>query len=517
LKLYGGALSTGPPRKEYNSALSFLARRAGLKAAFLCLAFPVLLVAGVKTLPLASEFFDVDYDAVLVPGLELRYRVAPLSDREFTHMPMGSLAHAVFYDGITPEGLARSRWLLSAAALLLALALGGLTGSPARAVLAAVLWLGLTAVWPARPERAAWFLFMDDTFLALFNLMSWAVACVLVWRADRPSWGRSLLLGAALGATLLYRSTFVFFAPFLLLGEWLLAGRAGRPRWRPALSLCALPLFFLLPWTFMNASLYHRLIPLENGEPVAIIAGGALGDIEAYDPKTSESLGSLHADLGSTSGALAWAVGEIARHPFRYAWSYLKRVRFVFLCHPALFVLALLGAWRHRADPRMRALALFCLYHVVSHCCMAVLPGYFQVLWPVLAVLGASFLLSPSWDLPEKWAGRLSAAVMGAAVATVLAAALATGAAVTAYGLAAREGWAGDSRRLDRAIAGRPESAGLRYIRGRRLWAAGELAAAEPDLAAAVAGRGHSPGRWLAELERLRQDRRVSAASRRTR
>jgi 4-amino-4-deoxy-L-arabinose transferase-like glycosyltransferase len=74
-----------------------------------------------------------------------------------------------------------------------------------------------------------------------------------------------MLSGIVLGMAILTRSTFAVFVPCVCLA-WLYGARR---EWRKSVPLCVIFLFgsaaTVLPWTYRNYRVYHRVIPVSSG------------------------------------------------------------------------------------------------------------------------------------------------------------------------------------------------------------------------------------------------------------
>jgi 4-amino-4-deoxy-L-arabinose transferase-like glycosyltransferase len=86
--------------------------------------------------------------------------------------------------------------------------------------------------------------------------------------AERPTRGRSFLLGLVVALAALTRAEGVWFIPVLLIP---LAWKAGRDRVRLAVIAVLGALVLLVPWTVRNYAAFHRLVPIANSG--AVIAG----------------------------------------------------------------------------------------------------------------------------------------------------------------------------------------------------------------------------------------------------
>ena len=321
-------------------------------------------------------------------------------------------------------------------------------------------------------------------------------AVVMLWRARRPSVRRSFVLGLALGAALLFRSSLVFFPPVLAFYEWSFRYRRSlRLYWRHLICLCVVPALFLIPWLHMNWVAHRRFVPLEYGEANCNIVTGAMGLVQTIE---RDAIGSEWEPLMENrrfdgpwnAGAFSWALRQISLHPFRYAAAYLSRLVCVFSYNPILLLMALGGLWIHRRRDEFRQLGLLMFYFIGIHCFMSVTATYFLPLWPLAAILAGAlvdrFLPRPQFSIAPRMY-RFSRNFAGACLAGVLALCLTTEAIVSSYA----RGVASDPRTpesvLDEEIQRHPQDAWLLFERGRRRLKRGEVPAAAADFSGSLA------------------------------
>lgn len=306
-----------------------------------------------------------DAGEILLHGLES-------SEGEVSsNMPLSSVGAALLYNRGDFRGRRARRVVPAALTVLLLLALGALVLPFEFAFSAAVLFLGALAY---RGAGYPW-TYPQSWFTVLVVLS----ACLLARRSREPSAGASLALGLALGASLSFRSTLAFFPP--ILAVWML--RRERARWPEVLLACGVPYLFTLPTAWMNWSLHHELLLFEVGPADNNIVSGAMGIVPTVTHDMRAFLeGGSPTEAGS---AVAWAAGEILRHPVRYALSCVERFLYVLSFRPVLFPLAAYGAWLLRRRSEIRSLTLFVAYFLGVHCLMSVREEYFRPLWPLLA------------------------------------------------------------------------------------------------------------------------------------
>jgi tetratricopeptide (TPR) repeat protein len=399
------------------------------------------------------------------------------------HLPMPGVAASLMFQHCPRISAATWRLLAGGLFFTLLMAVGGIVGGPWQALCATAMLLFSTWLPPWDSYKVAWFGGGAGYFIAFFSLLVILVAGVGAWRASAPSPRRSLVLGLAIGASLLYRSTLVFLPLILAFSETLPAARKKNPHWRrSAAALCFTPYFFLAPWIAMNWVVNHRLIVLEGKEADTIIVEGALG----YVTKVGWALepGNVPGYDGAEGSVLAWAVREVAVHPLRYARGYLGRLGYLFSLQPALVSLALLGFWLERRKPEVREVGLLCGYYVFIHCFMAIDPEHFDPLWPLLAILAASLIhrFKSNSLQTDVLFPSFCRAVLRAWFIAVLALALVSSAVVGTYAL--RQPLQGDG--LDLAITRNPDDDVLWLERGQRRLASGDVPGAVSDIKKAV-------------------------------
>jgi hypothetical protein len=249
--------------------------------------------------------------------------------RVSAHMPLASLLHALHSHRQSPA--AAALWMRGYAALLTSLIywLGWMLGGVPGAMLAVVAAL-------ADPSRAPTLGYLAYFFYTILILL---VAGMLAWRGRSPSWKSSLWLGAAIGVSLLFRSSLAFFGPALAIFEAWAYRRSWRASRGTVLALCVVPYLFLTPWLRMNWLLQHRIVPFEDGQADCNIVTGALGIVPTITENWEALIDAPLVDH-SSSGVLRWAAREVLRHPWRYARSVAARVGYVVSLHPILSIAA---------------------------------------------------------------------------------------------------------------------------------------------------------------------------------
>ncbi|MEK7234921.1 MAG: tetratricopeptide repeat protein [Elusimicrobiota bacterium] len=316
-------------------------------------------------------------------------------DRITWSMPAGSVANALMCRQTRPGAILAAPTAAFLLDGLLVFGLGGLLAGGTAGALALALFSWTTVSAHAYNER--W----------LFTLSLLLVAFLAVWRARFPSTRKTALLAAAIGFSLNVLSVLVLLPPVLAAWDWRAHhGRPRRERRVNAALLLIVPYLFLLPWTLTNWRMTHKLTLLENGRSDTNVITGAQGLVKTVGPGSSREL----AGIPFGNSVLAWAAGEVARHPLRFLDAVSRRLRFVASIQPFLLTAALLALWLFRRRPGQTQLGAVVLYFLLLHCLMPVFEEYFVPLWPLTATLAASligFRREEPGRLP--WAGRLTA------------------------------------------------------------------------------------------------------------
>ena len=400
-------------------------------------------------------------------------------------MPMASvvLARLRYHSG-------RSRRLLPAAnaavLVLLIFALGFLLHPNAG-------FLAGLAVVAASCSGAGWDVSPDS----LYTLLVLMTAGLLVWRARAPTTGRTVLLAAAAGASLLWRSPLAFFTPVLAVYECLLERRFGLPAARKQiLILCVVPYLFLLPWIAMNWSVHRRLVIFERGAASRNIAAGAAGLVGNIEGDI-ETLAGEPIDATNTGAVVGWAVREVIRHPIRYARAYVLRAAFALSTHPWTALLAVGGFWVSRRRRDLRELSLLAAYFLGVYCFMAVEPRYFDPLWPLAGMIACSLpsrLRLKNDSAAEASEFEPASYFLSAALLGVLLISLFAGWKVLAYARLERRDAEAE---FSDALRASPDDAWLYDQRGEARFSRGDFSGAAQDFTRAVALEPNDPALLL--------------------
>jgi 4-amino-4-deoxy-L-arabinose transferase-like glycosyltransferase len=181
---------------------------------------------------------------------------------------------------------------------------------------------------------------MTEIFFILAVLAALERALAL---AERPSWGRALQLGLALGLAALLRQLILAFVPCLLL--WLLWQARGRVRWGQLLAPLLVIALLILPWTVRNYRVFHRFVLLNTNAGFAFfwanhpIYGSDFPGLLPPDGPSYQDLIPMelrHLDEAAMERALMQrALGFIWEDPGRYLLLSLSKAREYFKFWPS--------------------------------------------------------------------------------------------------------------------------------------------------------------------------------------
>ncbi len=426
-----------------------------------------------------EQVFNRDLARAIDVGEALIHGVDPISQPLAFFMPLYTVLSTLLFSH--SESALWPVWtaLPGAATAVLLFVMGCLSGSWFWG--AAALALGCVCPWLWSSQSV-----YHHAYFSVIVLIS---AGMLVWRARKPSIGTSVLLGLALGASLLFRSVLVYFPPVWALAEWFFFRRRGlKTRWRLILPVLIIPYVFLVPWVGMNWAVYGRFVPLELDRANNVVIAGALGHVTTIEGDM-RVLVEDPPDWGRGGAVLRWAAREVLRHPIRYAGSVAKRFLYVVSLHPLLFLLALSAVWIRRRNRGLQQAGLLALYFLGIHCLVAVQKPYLEPLWPLFVVLAASLVPVPAAGESKQGRTleyRLSAAWMCCCLAVLMGACLFALSAVISYGIALKRRAPESPEALQHAIASRPEDTWLLARRARRRLDRGEFPGAVGDYAKAM-------------------------------
>jgi 4-amino-4-deoxy-L-arabinose transferase-like glycosyltransferase len=278
---------------------------------------------------------------------------------------------------------------LCGVALIAALAAGPLGGG-----LAALLY----ALAPLPVAQVP--VLMLESFFSF--LVVAAALALMLWRRKPASAARGAAAGAALGLTLLCRSTLFAVPGLVLLALWRAAPRPRRlaPSAAAFLAACYLG---LAPWIARNAVVFRAFVPFENGAAAFPAWGASLGLLPAITVPSMID-GGLEPDAlarGQRAGEtergrflFRLALQGVARRPLRYAAECLRRVpllwqeQVVWLLLAALGLLAPRRLWRALAVPWL-LIAYFNVYAL-----MGVQPRYARPAFGLVCAAAAAGLIA---------------------------------------------------------------------------------------------------------------------------
>lgn len=109
---------------------------------------------------------------------------------------------------------------------------------------------------------------MTESFYIVAILWSFDLA-LGIWQAERPSWRQWLLLGLALGVTVLLRQLFLLFIPFMLAWLWW----ATRPSLLKLVAPLLVVLLLMLPWMVRNYLAFDQFVLLNTNSGYAFYWG----------------------------------------------------------------------------------------------------------------------------------------------------------------------------------------------------------------------------------------------------
>ena len=318
----------------------------------------------------------------------------------------GLLAAPCLVTGIDPHRLAPYVNALFHALTILVLAVHPVArAAPGR--LAALAAVGLDPLLLNYSGRN----YIEPLFLFSFALVVVAIEGL----RRRPSPSTGLLLGLALGFSLLAKPSLIYFAPFLI-AILLPKGRRAVLAGGLAIAVAAL---CVLPWTLRNLAVSGRFVPVATGAWEIVLKGETYsryvleeeGNV-ALEARAKERLTRLNASLGITGLPLVErepyyrvAALEEMRNP---PWSLPRRMavqsvtlwvlggdRFKTLVFAALqlpvMALAAWGVWRARtfAPDHLVGLAAVSVYLILLHTASLSFARYSMPLRPWLVLLAA--------------------------------------------------------------------------------------------------------------------------------
>lgn len=247
---------------------------------------------------------------------------------------------------------------------------------------------------------------------AVFALVTALMAVFLLSYRETGRTRDAAMFGLLTGASLLCRSTFFLFPPFILAALWLARGEkkisAGA-----AAAVLVLPYAMLAPWWLMRHSLGLEFALFEPFRAKANIITGLLGYVRTIEGSYQEAL--ALAGLDQSANLWRWGLAQAAAHPWLIAKAVLLRAWAVLAYKPLLTLLAAAALFFGRRDAGARLLWAFAAYFILVHLAMPVEPRYFVPLVIPLAALLAASLPSPLGSVPAGPAKAGAAAWLPAA------------------------------------------------------------------------------------------------------
>ncbi|MEQ1920316.1 MAG: hypothetical protein ABL955_14090, partial [Elusimicrobiota bacterium] len=243
---------------------------------------------------------------------------------------------------------------------------------------------------------------------AFYGLALLMLACMAARWAQTPSPRSGLMFGAALGLTLLTRSTHLFAAPFLLLiGAWRGDGARAAVR-RAAWPVTAL-ILVMLPWTVRNAVRFGSFQPLDaNSGAVNLYTAASGDDITAHidvamrraDLERPGVYENFARDAASPYPVLlSLAKAKILAAPGAYARGVMRRAWMLYGPWWPLLPPLLLLLWQKR-DRAVWA-AVLTLASLGAYPLVAVQSAYAEAAHPLAVVLAGA-------GLATAWSRRLA-------------------------------------------------------------------------------------------------------------
>jgi hypothetical protein len=248
-----------------------------------------------------------------------------------------------------------------------------------------VFWLAATfAGLPGAIAATLFALSTGNVHEPLYNISILLTALVLALRERHYTSQRNIMLGLAIGFSLLYRSVLALLPPLLVFMD-----TAGAPCGKKknifisrGLPLMALSYSALIPWIIFNLAHFKRFVPFENGGAYSNIIAGAMGTLSTVEGNIYSA-----ADIPPGTSPIAWALVHVLHHPLVYAGAVCRRFCFVYNMHPVLSALTLSGAVTMRKNTHYIRIFLVAAYFTLVYCAFAVEPRYFEPVFPLLAVM----------------------------------------------------------------------------------------------------------------------------------
>ena len=195
-------------------------------------------------------------------------------------------------------------------------------------------WIGLIAA----AVTAVYFYFvyyaaalMTESFYIVAILWTFTIAIQMV-RSDQHGWRQWVLLGLAIGITVLFRQLYLLFVPFMLLWLWY----AARPKLYYLIIPILLLVLMMLPWTIRNYIAFDHFVLLNTNAGYAFFWGNHPIYGTKFIPILPAEMGSyysllppdlLHLNEAQLDSALLkLALTDIMSDPGRYLLLSFSRI-----------------------------------------------------------------------------------------------------------------------------------------------------------------------------------------------
>lgn len=259
------------------------------------------------------------------------------------------------------------------------------------AVIAVQCWSAITGaldLW--RYVETAWF---------TLSCLSVLAALLIYIESQGPR--KACLLGCAIGASFLVRST-LFMFPVVLAACGPLAAKNGDERKSMLLAgaiVCLVSYAFLLPWIWMNYGLGAGFVPFELGRAACNIISGAQGFVETLNADGYTAAGVLAPGTGVS--AAAYYLHHISTHKLDFAAAFALRAFKFVMFHPfylALFAAAAVRIKLWRSSP---GYCCFIAYFAGIHFFFPVEVRYFIPLYAVFLPVVTGMLPAGAPDVSK--------------------------------------------------------------------------------------------------------------------
>ena len=173
---------------------------------------------------------------------------------------------------------------------------------------------------------------MTESFYVTGILWSFVISLQMVRSGNSGSWRQWLLLGLALGLTILLRQVFMLVVPFIFAWMWFVL----RPKLYYFLAPLAVILFMILPWTIRNYYAFDHFVILNTNSGYALFWGNhpihgthfySILPVElgTYDSLIPQELLSLN-EAKMESALLKLGIKNVMDDPIRIFWLSLTRI-----------------------------------------------------------------------------------------------------------------------------------------------------------------------------------------------